>query len=143
MDIEKVRDTSIFALFPHSGGRINWNYTNFTFLRFSHVRCVKAKNVTLTSPHKSTKIYNFCYLTFFLDFPFNYYRPFPFPVFRFSRPPPLPHLLGVLCGGDRLGGEFYFQEYRDLNAVQVVRAELLACCKSPLLLLLLLLLLRS
>ena len=61
MNIEEVIATSIFASFPHSGGHINWNYTDFTFLRFSHVQCIGAKNVTLTTPHKSTKICNFVF----------------------------------------------------------------------------------
>ena len=46
MNIEEVMATSIFASFPHSGGHINWNYTDITFLRFSYfgeaLRCFVA-----------------------------------------------------------------------------------------------------
>ena len=34
------------ASFSHSGGKINWDTLKTFFLRFSHLRCVGAKNVT-------------------------------------------------------------------------------------------------
>ena len=52
---------------------IRWAYFRFLFRpfpfpvcgfwRFSRLGCVAAKNVRVTTPHKSTKIYNFCFLT--------------------------------------------------------------------------------